>query len=221
MEINYSGPRIYWMVEYGSGHPKLNINTFQEYSECNMAVKECHTTSHESSQFCLFKLDEKKGQVAIETFMISVCNGNKDGIKRITGYLKDEVNNRANGLFADTAFKLLYTHMLDTHRDFHSYVEGSKKKGLLMKYMRLQPADGEPVPTKGVYVLRVDLLPRPFYYVSMAYDIERRIQQHTSGERAYCITGMPFTREEPMTEGMFHKHPLHIPFLTTHPHRKH
>lgn len=55
--------------------------------------------------------------------------------------------------------------------------------------------------TSGIYVLRVDSRPKPFFYVGKAENIERRIKQHMDGEGAYCIIGEPFTRVEPLTKG--------------------
>jgi hypothetical protein len=60
-----------------------------------------------------------------------------------------------------------------------------------------------PTKKKGIYVLRIDNRPKPFFYVGKANDIERRIQQHSDGTGAYCITGEPFTRIDPITKGIF------------------
>ena len=54
---------------------------------------------------------------------------------------------------------------------------------------------------KGIYVLRLDNRPRPFFYVGKAENIEKRIMQHQNGTGAYCITGEPFTRVDPVTKG--------------------
>jgi len=54
---------------------------------------------------------------------------------------------------------------------------------------------------KGIYVLRMNNSPKPFFYVGKADNIERRIKQHMDGEGAYCITGEPFTRVKPLTRG--------------------
>jgi len=54
---------------------------------------------------------------------------------------------------------------------------------------------------KGIYVLRLDNTPRPFFYVGKATNIALRIQQHQDGTGAYCITGKPFTRVDPVTKG--------------------
>jgi hypothetical protein len=61
---------------------------------------------------------------------------------------------------------------------------------------------GKPnIKNSGIYVLRLDNKPTPSFYVGKAIDIVHRIQQHTDGEGAYCITGEPFTRIEPLTKG--------------------
>jgi predicted GIY-YIG superfamily endonuclease len=54
---------------------------------------------------------------------------------------------------------------------------------------------------QGIYVLRIENRPKPFFYVGKADDIERRIKQHTDGGGAYCITGEQFTRVDPLTNG--------------------
>jgi hypothetical protein len=69
-------------------------------------------------------------------------------------------------------------------------------------YDRLKNKLGFSTPTaKGIYVLRVDNRPKPFFYVGKANDIIHCIKQHTDGEGAYCITGEQFTRVEPITKG--------------------
>lgn len=61
---------------------------------------------------------------------------------------------------------------------------------------------GSAIHKAGIYVLRMDNRPKPFFYVGKAEDIGRRIQQHSDGAGAYCITGEPFTRVEPVTKGI-------------------
>jgi hypothetical protein len=54
---------------------------------------------------------------------------------------------------------------------------------------------------KGIYVLQLDNRPTPFFYVGKATNIALRIQQHQDGTGAFCITGKPFTRVDPVTKG--------------------
>jgi len=53
----------------------------------------------------------------------------------------------------------------------------------------------------GVYVLRLDNKPTPFFYVGKSSNIAERIQQHRDGEGAYCVMGEPFTQVPPVTHG--------------------
>ena len=54
---------------------------------------------------------------------------------------------------------------------------------------------------KGIYVLRLDNKPTPFFYVGKSSNIAERIQQHKDGRGAYCVTGEPFTQVPPVTHG--------------------
>ena len=61
--------------------------------------------------------------------------------------------------------------------------------GALNKKRRITASSEE-----GVYVLRFSDGVKPLFYVGKSSDIEKRIQQHASGQGAACVTGRDFTR---------------------------
>jgi len=84
-----------------------------------------------------------------------------------------------------------------------SVISFADENKLVLMKTAMEPRALSYVPAKssGIYVLYLDTRTNPFFYVGKANDIERRIQQHETGSGAYCITGEPFTRVEPVTKG--------------------
>ena len=102
-------------------------------------------------------------------------------------------------------FRTLVRHQAEGNPNFHRWAAedfvGTNAGYNKLKKKLLSSSKAGEVLTKGIYVLRIDNRPKPFFYVGKATNIERRIQQHSDGTGAYCITGEPFTRVEPVTKG--------------------
>ena len=113
----------------------------------------------------------------------------------------------------DSILQMLAAHEERGDRNFHRWVhpspetsEGIENRGYkkLKTKLRLHHG-GSNAAQKGIYVLRLEhkgAAPKPFlFYVGKATNIAQRIQQHHDGIGAYCVTGEPFTRVEPITQG--------------------
>ena len=95
----------------------------------------------------------------------------------------------------------------DSSEALHAIISRAESLGLPLVKNGSNPLAATPTvlmaPMKqaGIYVLRLDNTPRPFFYVGKATNITVRIQQHQNGTGAYCISGEPFTRVDPVTTG--------------------
>jgi hypothetical protein len=122
-------------------------------------------------------------------------------------------NNLSNpSIVSNSTFhKILKDYILDVFSDqsgvscnrlYHNGKRASGYTGLALVIPGEHSANANSsIKNSGIYVLRLDSKPTPSFYVGKATDIVHRIQQHTDGEGAYCITGEPFTRIEPLTKG--------------------
>ncbi len=101
-------------------------------------------------------------------------------------------------------FRMLVDHEESGNVNFHKWADETyiRKAAFGFKKLKSKLRSNDPIHKGGIYVLCVDNRPRPFFYVGKAEDIVRRIQQHSDGAGAYCITGEPFTRVEPVTKGI-------------------
>jgi hypothetical protein len=100
-------------------------------------------------------------------------------------------------------FRMLVKHEENENPTFKRWADETNHPKTTFGYKRLKSKlrSKGAINAKGIYVLRVDNRPRPFFYVGKAENIEKRIEQHQNGTGAYCITGEPFTRVEPVTKG--------------------
>jgi len=87
-------------------------------------------------------------------------------------------------------------------------IEFANKTGLTLVKTGVKPQATPTLPStnvtaqSGIYVLSVgNHQSKPSFYVGKSNDIAIRIQQHSDGVGAFCISGEPFTRVEPITKG--------------------
>ncbi len=102
-------------------------------------------------------------------------------------------------------FQLLIQHEFTANPSFTAWYCNKERKPLHCSGFELLKSKlfrGLPDINQGIYVLRMDNRPKPFFYVGKAKNIKQRITQHADGEGAYCITGEPFTRVDPISQGI-------------------
>ncbi len=102
------------------------------------------------------------------------------------------------------AFGILMSHEASGCHHFHRWVNEDKHTKGIYGFARLKNKvkNSFLTTTRGIYVLRIANRPKPFFYVGKAINIEHRIQQHRDGTGAFCISGEPFERVDPVTKGM-------------------
>jgi hypothetical protein len=101
-------------------------------------------------------------------------------------------------------FRMLIAHEACQNVNFHRWANANNNIKGKYGFSRLKHKLGLGVVTtsaSGIYVLRLDNRPTPFFYVGKATNITQRIQQHKDCTGAVCIAGEPFTRVEPVTKG--------------------
>ena len=183
--------------------------TDEMMTSIDMPVNEIVTTRDDVLMHTYIHLQRKTRKEDLERAIKSLSD---KGVAwtNIPGHPEIEGTSRVSCEFIEDhpGFRTLVRHQAEGNANFHRWTAedfvgtnagyNKLKKKLLSS--RTVAVSGE-VNAKGIYVLRVDNRPKPFFYVGKANDIERRIQQHSDGTGAYCITGEPFTRVETVTKG--------------------
>jgi hypothetical protein len=207
MKSAFASNKVFYMIAYSSAHRSLNAEICAGYGLGNMAIDECYSLVHEGLHCCLIHLIKKKRGPAVRRFIEFVCMKDKEAVRMVRGFPSPNSHGgeTRDELFSDPLFKLMIQHMVEKRDGFTSWVLKKKGTGILATYLKRESVDGGSVSGEGcgIYVLRVDNNPKPFFYVGKSEDITRRIQQHLNGEGAVCITGEQFTRVKPMTTGIF------------------
>ena len=199
-----TSPKTSYLLTFRSTSPRL---TAEMMERVGIRVDEIISTVDQSQsiQYTYIHLKRKKiREEKIKDAMqaLAATHGlqeyNINGHSFITGNFVDIAQHLEN----HPGFQLLVAHEESGNCNFSKWVDPTCLSKQTIGYNLLKSKmDIAEITSKGIYVLRIDNRPKPFFYVGKANDIERRIQQHSDGTGAYCITGEPFTRVETVTKG--------------------
>lgn len=154
------------------------------------------------------KVKTREGDIkqAVQTLTLTcgLQEYNVDGHSMITSNSIDSAQNIED----HPGFVMLISHETSGNINFHRWTDEKYHQKRAFGYNLLKNKlstciNETSINAKGIYVLSVDNRPKSFFYVGKANDIIKRIKQHADGEGAYCMTGEPFTRVDPITRGIY------------------
>jgi hypothetical protein len=187
------GGYVSFMAVYGGQSPKI---TAHELENAGILVDELISTVIPDANKTVSFIHTIK-RVNKDTMTVSLGKINITGFECLIYTIQEDDIILENHPF----FRILVKHESTRNHSFAAWHKAEKSTSSGFELLKSKIFRGLTDTNKGIYVLRVDNRPKQLFYVGKADDIERRIKQHSDGEGAYCITGEPFTRVEPVTKG--------------------
>ncbi len=200
----FSSPKTSYLLEYQATFPRLTNHMMKQI---DIPVTEIVSTQDHarSVQYTYIHVQRHIRQEELSLALQSLASENGLHGGNMNGICFFITSSTKTSLLIENhpGFRMLVDHEVSGNPHFHRWVDEGKSSKGSFGYKRHKNKLGIPETiNKGIYVLRVDNRPRPFFYVGKAEDIGQRIQQHSDGTGAYCITGEPFTHVEPVTKGI-------------------
>ncbi len=131
--------KFIWILTYGSAGPDLDAAKFREYSDSNLVVDECYTTTDRALKYTMIHLEKRNRKTALKGFMDYASV--KYGIvpSEIFGYSVIGGNNASNELYEFPGFKLLHQHMVEGNPSFSFWMKHPelRRGGILKRYFGL------------------------------------------------------------------------------------
>ena len=202
MPVTSSGKSAFLIISQVT-NPRL---TNKQMDEFNIQVGEIVSTHDESLNqqctyiHCLLKIREEQLNTALQS--LAQTYWPQDNLHYSLAIISS-CKKTSTLIEYHPGFRMLMDHETSGNANFHRWTDETLYTNWKYGYNFLK---SKVIPKKtdknsGIYVLRLDNRPTPFFYVGKATNITTRIQQHTDGTGAVCIAGEPFTRVEPTTKG--------------------
>jgi hypothetical protein len=213
---------IYIKNEEPSWHPKTDffickLSRGKKQMQSNIPlVRRCHITCSASTETMdtiaetdeIQLSDSKKPRI---NFMIAAYNQNTENAEiyfETDRIAQEELNKHLERIGIKSLITIPYS--VNWRAQSHKSVERVTALGKQPGYTFIQKGNNSKVSVTGggtsggpggIYVLSLINTSTPFFYVGKATNIINRIEQHTNGTGATCISGEQFTRVDPITTG--------------------